>query len=253
MGPTGFGGPHQQGHAPGELLAGGTPDKVDVNKLPEIVTLARDVAPVLRSLVPADITVFLEVVDGLGQHASNLVLQYIIIMAKYPTAMRILGKHFRVLPAKITPRSLRAACHAGILEAAALVQGEIFRQEMLIFDDQRMGTVMGLPRVMEQFGFLQRSTSALPASGRFVSLGRAKPPLKYKLTYDQQVLEKCLREVHDLQLELPDRLSNRILVQYANALSALAKAWPILRRRKKASAKDSRTKRNAKQIAKAKR
>ena len=176
--------------------------------------------------------------EGLGQHASNLVLQLIIRMAKYPTAMRICA----MLPAKVTPGNLKTACHAAILEAADLVQDEVFRQEMLIFDDQRMGPSMGLPRVMEWFGFLRKSTNALPASGRLVRFGHRKPLLEYKLTYDKQVLVKCLRKVHDLKLHLPDRLSNRVAVQYANALSGLATAWP--KWRTKETVQNAKTKMN---------
>ena len=234
--------------APEELLAGGTPEGVDLNRLPEIVLLAREAWKLLSAMVPADITVFFEVVESLGQHSGSLLLQLMLAMAKYPTSVRIMGKHFQELPAKLTPASLTAACHKCILEVGVINGGEIYRQEVLIFDDQRMATCMGFPRVMEQFGFLRNVTHAPQVSGRTVKLGRGKPPMKYKLTSKQHMLKRFMNDLDGLQLKLPDRISNTIIIEHADALSAFGTILPKMRRGNQAAAKHAKPKQAKKRL-----
>ena len=214
--------------SPDKILRGGTPDGVDLGALPDMLKLAREAHSLFIEMIPVDIPVGVEVVETLGPHTSNLILQYMILMSKYPTAMRLLGKHFKLLPEKLTRDTLKDSCHGAILEVARHNGEEVFQQEMRILDEQRMGTCMGFPRVMEKFKLLRKVTDALPVSGECVSLGHGKPVLKYELVYDPEALQKCIDAVDALalQLKFPKVLSNASAIQYISQLSALQHCLP---------------------------
>ena len=192
-----------------------------------IIELAKAAAPVLNHLAPGYYTTFLKAVPKLGKHMGNILLQYILASLQYPTVVQKNVDTFAALPAKITPARLKLACHNAMLSAHQSQCGPGMKQEVVIDDDQRMGTCTWLlARVMNEWGLLTPKPDTLPASEGVVMLGNNE----YCLSYDKGRLESvCSKYAH---ITSPERLTNTSLVEYvATVKAAFTDRSPSRRRR----------------------
>ena len=87
---------------------------------PEMWKRLVEFANVLGFLRPSDITVFISSISKLVKHAGNMLLHYILGIAKYPFAVDILATAFSALPENFLAEDLLKACHQAIKQCASM-------------------------------------------------------------------------------------------------------------------------------------
>ena len=98
---------------------------------------------------------------------------------------------------------------ACIRHAAQLNDSPAVQQEMLIYDDQRMGCVQGFARIMQALKLL-RAVAPGAHRSQTIALGRGKPRLQYELTYDPQHLENLVSQFGDTVIGVEGELTTEV-------------------------------------------
>ena len=98
---------------------------------------------------------------------------------------------------------------------------------MHLYDDQRMATCMGLPRVMEQLGLLTPLRGRPQASQNVVMLGHSSPPLAYRLSFNKTILAHVIAQCADTTL--PQELTTAALKHHLATLTTVFQHWPVAR------------------------
>lgn len=108
--------------------------------------------------------------------------------------------------------SLKAACHAAIIRSAARCDQTADKMQRAVFNDQKMATCMGMPRLMKLIGLLKKNTTKTKGSTTPFSLGSE---LKYDLVYNQKLLERIIRVCGGIVTSIEGELTNKVLFQHA--------------------------------------
>lgn len=107
----------------------------------------------------------------------------------------------------------------------------VTQQEMRFYDEQRMGTCMGLARVMQQLGFLTPLGGNTRASQHVVKLGRGSPRKAYRLSFDKQTIVYVLMRCGNVTS--PEKLTRDVLDHHMTKMMAVFQNWPVSRRKAK--------------------
>ena len=155
----------------------------------------------------------IQAASSLGkEHKFNLLFLYILCLAKYPTAVKMLGARLSNLPAKFLLEDLRRVLERFLREWCTINDTEQVQEEMLRYDDQRQSPHMGVPRMMQKLGLLRKvepgpgQTSSAKVrrkrkttQGARMSLGHGKPRLTYELTGQTRQLEVAYDSLGDAE------------------------------------------------------
>ena len=143
-------------------------------------------------------------------------------MAKYPSAVRILGTRLGKLPAAFTAKDLQGVLEKFLKTWAPMNETEQIQEEMTRYDDQRQGPTMGVPRMLQKFGVLIKSeklTSLANAKHRCAPetffLGHGRPILAYKLTHQTAQLDIIYQVLGDTKLDFGKELTKTCLQELA--------------------------------------
>ena len=90
------------------------------------------------------------------KHKYNLFLLFMLSLAKYPSAVKMLAVLFRKLPARFTVKDLKKTLDNFVTAWAKINDSETVQEEMRCYDDQRMCAKMGVPRMLQKFGVLAK-------------------------------------------------------------------------------------------------
>ena len=109
----------------------------------------------------------IQAASSLGKkHRSNLLLLFILAMAKYPSAVRRLGTSLGKLPAKFTVMQLQQVLEKFVKTWAAMNNTELVQEEMARFDEQRQAPIMGVPRMLQKLGLLKKVVNTAASSAK---------------------------------------------------------------------------------------
>ncbi len=186
-------------------------------------------------LHPTDVSVFVEAANSLNEHTGNLLLLFILSMAKYPTAVKELAPKLAKLPAAFTAQHLQAPLAKVLKSCAQRNNSEQLQEEMSRYDEQGMGLSMGLQRMRQMFGLLTEVQDTRPSpstggsrkkarakiklnraagdAGRLYMLGPGRPLLAYKLTGKTEKLAVFVRILGGKKLEVPKTLTTESLLK----------------------------------------
>jgi hypothetical protein len=76
-------------------------------------------AHIFELLHPSGISAFISSIPKLGRHAGNMLLHYILGIARYPLAVDILDSTFSSLPENFQAEDLLEACNLAITQCSA--------------------------------------------------------------------------------------------------------------------------------------
>ena len=154
---------------------------------PEIWRALSEASHILEALRPSDICHFISSIPKLGRHSGNLLLHYILALAKYPFAVDFLATAFSSLPESFKAADLTQACHRAIQQCVDVNGDAQVQMQMVNFDEGRMASTMGLPRIMEWLQALRRDDNGK------LKLGHGKPLLGYTLCGNTRRLRLIMR------------------------------------------------------------
>jgi hypothetical protein len=161
----------------------------------------------------------IQAASSLGkEHKFNLLFLYILCLAKYPTAVKMLGARLSNLPAKFLLEDLRQVLERFLREWCTINDTEQVQEEMLRYDDQRQSPDMGVPRMMQKLGLLTKVEPGQTSSGKvrqkrkttqgaLFSLGHGKPRLTYELTGQTRQLEVAYDSLGDAKIAEDEELT----------------------------------------------
>ena len=202
-----------------------------VAQLPETVFDAlvrlREVNPHLE---PADLEAYVNGVSALGSHRNNFLFHYILACGKYPSFVSTFAPKLAKLPKSFSTSDLYTVLAQGAIEWSKTNNLPQQQEEMLIYNDQRMGTMMGATKLFEKLGVLVKyqppkrkfriTTKSSPAPGRdILALGRGAPALRYQLTGKHNALKVFVNSLGSTTITIdPVELT-------LESLLALCKTW----------------------------
>ena len=161
----------------------------------------------------------IQAASSLGKkHKFNLLFLYILSLAKYPTAVKMLGASLSKLPAKFTLKDLHRVLERFLKEWCTINDTEQVQEEMIRYDDQRQSPHMGVPRMMQKLGLLTkvepgqnfRDKARLKrktTQGSLFPLGHGKPRLTYKFTGQTGQLTVAYDSLGDAKLAEEEELT----------------------------------------------
>ncbi len=190
--------------------------------LPQKWQVAVELSPILAELMPTgDVCAYMDACDALQCHQGNVLLHYLLAQAKYPMVVRHFASLLAGLPAGFGVAELLSKCQETCRFMAANNETEQFQREMYLYNDQRMGAVMGMHRVMAKLGVLQRMLHWSQGAGRnVICLGSAKPRAVYKICNNKTILKHVVENFATLAVKPEGKLTNAKLLAMVKWLSA---------------------------------
>ena len=144
--------------------------------------------------------------------------------------MRVFAPELAKLRQTFTAVDLYRVCEQVATHWAKANNGKQEQEEMYVFDDQRMGALMGATKLFEKLGVLRKWKSVRrrlraktsPSPGKAVfQMGRAVPPCSYELTGKYELLHNVMKSLHDVTVHVKGELTLPKLMQLGKKLLAV--------------------------------
>jgi hypothetical protein len=105
---------------------------------------------------PGDISAFCVACDSLQELQGNVLLLYLIAQVKHPSIVTEFAAMLATLPASFDAADLLSKCHSMCRYMAGKNDTDQLQHELYLFNNQRMGAVMGLQCVMVRLEVLEK-------------------------------------------------------------------------------------------------
>ena len=170
----------------------------DATVLPGVWQYACEVHPLMAQLMPpGDISAFCVACDSLQELQGNALLLCLVAQVKYPSIVTEFAAMLATLPASFDAADLLSKCHSMCRYMAGKNDTDQLQHELYLFNNQRMGAVMGLQCVMVRLEVLEKETHRPRgcSKSKCIQLGASKPRAIYKVLHSKESVSKTYRAI----------------------------------------------------------